>query len=78
MPVSYCSGCNEPLAALQHSICTGLATFPTTRRRLVPQEMSARGMMRNEEDSGRCHLQRKLRPGIHHLENQPALSIQAT
>jgi hypothetical protein len=50
MPVSYCSGCKRTFSSTSAFDLHRIGSFTQQQRRcLVPQEMSARGMMRNEK-----------------------------
>ncbi|MBA2391173.1 MAG: hypothetical protein H0V70_00325 [Ktedonobacteraceae bacterium] len=50
MPVSYCSGCKRTFSSTSAFDLHRVGNFAHNQRRcLVSQEMSARGMMRNEK-----------------------------
>jgi len=50
MPVSYCTGCKRIFSSTSAFDLHRIGNFTHRQRRcLTPQEMSARGMMRNEK-----------------------------
>jgi hypothetical protein len=50
MPVSYCSGCHRTFSSTSAFELHRVGDFTRKQRRcLVPQQMSVKGMMRNEK-----------------------------